>query len=90
MEGGSSLEAALEDVRRKHAVDPPPVKFTQNHREFLDRLRNRHWVSSSQLPDKPRTKITLLRNEWIERRNEASSVEYRITEAGLAALRGLR
>lgn len=79
-----SLEAILRDLRRKHgAAEASPAPFNQQHRYFLDCLRNWRWVHSSKLPDQPQTKIILLRNEWIERRDTATGAEYRITDAGM-------
>ncbi|WP_298885015.1 hypothetical protein [uncultured Bradyrhizobium sp.] len=83
MEHERSLETILAEVRSKYAT---PIAFKQYHREFLDPLRDGNWVRSSKLPDMRRTRLTLLRNGWIERRETASMVDYRITESGLAAL----
>ncbi len=63
-----------------------PPTFNQHHRQFLDRLRDLEWVASSKLDDRPGTKLTLVRSGWMQTRSSKAGVEYRITEAGLAAL----
>lgn len=78
-----SLETILQDLRRKETHRP---RFNQHHRQFLDRLRDLDWTSCLKLPEAPRTKLALLRNGWIERRTSVDGVEYRMTDAGLAAL----
>jgi hypothetical protein len=77
------LETILQDIRRQEKRRP---LFNQYHRQFLDRLRDRDWVSSSKFPDTPGTTLALLRNGWMERRSTTEGVEYRMTEAGLTEL----
>jgi hypothetical protein len=43
-------------------------------------------VRSTDLPDLPKLKLTLLRNQWIETRETDGEVSYRITAAGLAEM----
>ena len=83
-----SLESILQDLRRDALADEtfPKMNFNQHRRQFLDRLRDTGWVASSKLPDTPQTVIALLRLEWIERRDNGSGTEYRITHTGLAEL----
>ncbi|MET4315709.1 hypothetical protein [Bradyrhizobium sp. RT4b] len=83
MEPERSLETMLQDIRRQEKRSPI---FNQYHRQLLDPLRDRDWVSSSKLPDHPGTIIALLRNGLLERRSTDEGVEYRMTEAGLAEL----
>ena len=83
MRAERSLKRTLRDIRkraRRHSF------FNQHHRQFLDRLRDFAWVASSKLEDRPKTKLTLIRNGWMERRSSETGIEYRITEAGLVAL----
>jgi hypothetical protein len=86
MERHRSLETTLEDIRRKHraAAAMHMPTFNQHHRQFLDRLRSTDWVRSSGLPEAPKTKLALLKNGWMERRDTLAGAEYRITKAGLA------
>jgi hypothetical protein len=83
METERPLETMLKDIRREEKRRP---LFNHYHRQFLDRLRDRGWVSSLKLPDSPGTALALLRNGWMERRSTGKGVEYRMTEAGLLEL----
>ena len=83
METERPPETILQDIRRQ---EKRRSLFNQYHRQFLDRLRDRDWVSSSKLPDSPGTALALLRNGWMERRSTGKGVEYRMTEAGLLEL----
>ncbi|TWB62927.1 uncharacterized protein DUF1330 [Bradyrhizobium sacchari] len=56
---------------RRHSI------FNQHHRQFLDRLRDLEWVANSKLEDRPKTKLTLIRNGWMERRSSETGIEYR-------------
>ncbi|QOZ69131.1 hypothetical protein [Bradyrhizobium arachidis] len=79
----SPLEHTLRDTRKR---EKRHSTFNQHHRQLLDRLRDVEWVASSKLEDRPKTKLTLIRNGWMEMRSSATGIEYHITEAGLAAL----
>ncbi|KWV49076.1 hypothetical protein AS156_16555 [Bradyrhizobium macuxiense] len=57
--------------------------FNHHHRQFLEYLRNGEWVRAIDLPDRPKLKLTLLRNRWIETQETDGEVSYRITAAGL-------
>jgi hypothetical protein len=83
MDTEHSLETILQNIRRQ---ENRKLLFNQYHRQYLDRLRDREWVPYSELPDTPRTTLTLLRNGWMERRSSKDGVEYRITDAGLTEL----
>jgi hypothetical protein len=83
MEAEHPLETIGQDIGRLERRRP---SFNQHHRQMLDALRNRDWVSSSKLTDHPGTKLVLLRNGWMERRLTDKGVEYRLTEAGLTEL----
>lgn len=76
-------ETILRDSRRQ---EKRRSLFEHYHRQFLDRLRDRDWVSSLKLPDSPGTTLARLRNGWMERRSTGKGVEYRMTEAGLLEL----
>jgi hypothetical protein len=64
----------------------PSTTFNQFHRQFLDPLRRGEWVHTSQVPDTPKAKNTLLRRGWIERRDTPAGIEYRATSLGLEEL----
>jgi hypothetical protein len=83
MEAEHPLEAIGQDIGQEERRRP---LFNQHHRQMLDPLRDRDWVSSSKLTDHPGTKLALLRNGWMERRSTGKGVEYRLTGAGLAEL----
>lgn len=83
MEAEHPLEAMGQDIGREERRRP---LFNQHHRQMLDPLRDRDWVSSSKLTDHPGTKLALLRNGWMERRSTGKGLEYRLTEAGLTEL----
>jgi hypothetical protein len=83
MQTERSLEMIRQDLCRRECRSPT---FNQYHRQFLDRLRDLEWLPCSKLPDTPGTKLTVLRNGWIERRATSEGVEYRMTEAGLTEL----
>ncbi|MBR1092040.1 hypothetical protein JQ621_31690 [Bradyrhizobium manausense] len=80
MENQRSLKTILEELRERSSA----TAFNQYHRQLLDRLRDGSWVTASRVPDAPGTKMTLLRNGWIERRDTPTGIEYRITQTGLA------
>ena len=83
METERPLETTRQDIGRQEKRMP---LFNQYHRQMLDPLRDRDWVSSWKLPDPPGTTLALLRNGWMERRSTGEGVEYRMTEAGLTEL----
>ena len=83
METERSLEAILQDVRRRAKHNSI---FNQHHRKYLDLLRDRDWVPGSRLPEAPKVTAVLLRNIWLEQRSTEAGLEYRMTEAGLAEL----
>ena len=58
-----------------------------NHREreFMQRLRGRGWVKTSQIPDAAITLKRLLEKRWVERQGHGVDASYRITEEGIAA-----
>ena len=60
-----------------------------NHaqRQFLQHLRHGSWVKMSTLPDAPKKIIKLISLGWIERSGSGSEVSFRITDAGLEALK---
>ena len=60
-----------------------------NHpqRQFLQHLRHGGWVKKSALPDSPKKIVKLIGLGWIERSGSRSEVSFRITEAGLEALK---
>jgi hypothetical protein len=60
-----------------------------NHpqRQFLQYLRHGSWVKVSALPDTPKVIVKLMNLCWIERTGSAPEVSFRITEAGLEALK---
>src|SRR5438552_17098204 len=68
METERPLETIRQDIGRQEKHKP---LFNQCHRQFLDRLGDRDWLSSSKLPDYPVTALALLRNAWTERRSPA-------------------
>lgn len=61
-----------------------PLVPNHHERQFMQRLRGRGWVKESALPP---TKVTvdLLQKGWIEGRGTTQSLEYRLTETGMAA-----
>ncbi len=83
MRESTPLETTLLELRSAEGTAPPRTIFNQYHRQFLDQLRHEAWVLASKLPDTPRTKMALLRNGWIERRDTSAGSEYRITQVGL-------
>jgi hypothetical protein len=83
MEAEHPLEAIGQDIGQEQRRRP---LFNQHHRQMLDPLRDRDWVSSSKLTDHPGTKLALLRNGWMERRSTCKGVEFRLTGAGLTEL----
>ncbi|WP_375763306.1 hypothetical protein ACE10X_30695 [Bradyrhizobium sp. Pha-3] len=62
------------------------VPFNQRHRQFLEYLRAGEWVRSINLPDQPKLKLTLLRNQWIEAQESGCDVSYRITAKGITEM----
>lgn len=60
-----------------------------NHpqRQFLNYLRHADWVKVSALPEAPRVIVKLMGLGWIERTGSGAAVSFRITEAGLDALK---
>jgi hypothetical protein len=83
MEAQRPLERASQDIGQQETRRPI---FNQHHRQMLDPLCDRDWVSFSTLPDQPGTTLALLRNGWMEQRSTREGVEYRMTEAGLTEL----
>ncbi|MET4333763.1 MULTISPECIES: hypothetical protein [unclassified Bradyrhizobium] len=83
MEAERPLETESQDIGQQEKRRPI---FNQHHRQMLDPLRDRDWVSVSKLPDQPGTTLALLRNGWMEQRSTGEGVEYRMTEAGLTEL----
>jgi hypothetical protein len=65
METDRPLETIRQDISRQEKRTP---RFNQYHRQMLDPLRDRDWVSSSKLPDHPGITLALLRNGRVERR----------------------
>lgn len=87
MNGEHTLESTLQELRSKERAETlPRVDFNQFHRQFLDAMRHGGWVRSSQFPDTPKMKLTLLRRGWIEQRDAPAGTEFRATAAGLAEL----
>jgi hypothetical protein len=68
----------------------PRVSGIPHHREraSLQSIKNRNWVIQADLhPAGKGTIASMLRKGWIERRaDHAGSVQFRITEAGKAAV----
>jgi hypothetical protein len=62
------------------------MPFNHRHRQFLEYLRGGQWVRSIDLPDRPKLKVTLLRNQWIETREINGEISYRIAPNGLAEM----
>jgi hypothetical protein len=60
-----------------------------NHtqRQFLQYLRHGGWVKMNSLPDAPKKISKLMGLGWIERSGSGSDVSFRITDAGLEALK---
>jgi hypothetical protein len=60
-----------------------------NHpqRQFLQYLRHGGWVKVSALPDAPKVVVKLMDLGWIERSGSGPEVSFRITDAGLEALK---
>jgi hypothetical protein len=61
--------------------------MTPNHRErqIMQRLRGSGWVRAATLPASPKMIQTLLAKGWIERQGSGKDLQYRLTDAGLAA-----
>jgi hypothetical protein len=61
--------------------------MTPNHRErqVMQRLRGNGWVRAATLPASWKLIQTLLVKGWIERQGIGKDLQYRITDAGLAA-----
>jgi hypothetical protein len=62
-----------------------PVNARQ--RQFMQPLRSLVWVKAVDLHDSPSMVAKLIANGWIEERGAGSSLEYRLTDAGLAAMK---
>jgi hypothetical protein len=61
--------------------------MTPNHRErqIMQRLRGAGWVKAATLPASRKLIQTLLAKGWIEPQGSGKELQYRITDAGLAA-----
>ena len=62
-----------------------PVNARQ--RQFMQPLRSQAWVKAVELIESPTIVAKALANGWIERRGAGHDLVYRLTEAGLAALK---
>jgi len=87
-----SLEAALQKARgeyARHTALPPlkSIRFNNRHRVILNELRHGGWTRSIKFYEAPRTHSALMQQGLIERRDTAGSIEFRITQSGLDALR---
>jgi hypothetical protein len=60
-----------------------------NHpqRQFLQYLRHGGWVNVSDLPHAPKKIMKLMGLGWLERRGRGPEACFRITDAGLEALK---
>jgi hypothetical protein len=62
-----------------------PVNARQ--RQFMQPLRSLSWMKAGELSESPTIVAKLLANGWIEKRGAGGSLEYRLTDTGLAALK---
>ena len=58
-----------------------------NHheRQIMQRLRGKGWVKALMIPGTSKMIQRLLAKGWIERQGSGNELQYRITDAGLAA-----
>jgi hypothetical protein len=66
-----------------------PTAITMAHRQMLDPLRSGEWKQASKLPIQisARSLDQMVANGWLERRDEGSNVEIRLTAVGLQILK---
>jgi len=65
----------------------PVMVMNHRHRQYLQHLRGGHWVKVTRLPESKRLVAIMHEKGWIEAQGSGRELAYRITAAGLAAMK---
>ena len=61
--------------------------MNSRQRQFLQHLRSQEWVKAILLPHSPTVTAKVIENGWVEKRDTGGDLSYRLTDAGLAAMK---
>jgi hypothetical protein len=61
--------------------------MNSRRRQYLQLHRSQEWIRAVHLPDSPTITAKLLAIGWIEKQGAGGDLSYRLTEAGLAAMK---
>jgi len=90
---GDNRDFPAEEMSHSPAAPVGLAKATTlipHHRErqIMQQLRGRGWVKGFYMPSAPKTLSGLVEKRWVETLGSGTDLFFRITEAGMAAMKG--